>query len=117
MKQVVLFLLAAALLFNQGCCSIFAADPQVISVDSKPKGASVKIGPYKGKTPYRVTIPRGKSYVIEVKYKGETEVINLNKSINPIYWVNILVWPGLIIDLATGKIFEYEPTEYDFTFD
>jgi hypothetical protein len=85
-------------------------------VDSKPEGATVKIGAHKGKTPYSVVLSRGKDYVISASYQGKTETIAMNKSIEPVYWVNILFWPGLIIDLATGKMFKYEPTHYDFDF-
>lgn len=106
----------AALVFTQGCCSIFTSGPQTVSVDSKPPGASVAIGPFKGKTPYQVSLPRGKDYVITAKYGQDSQTQNLNKSIEPVYWVNILFWPGLIIDLATGKMFKYEPTEYEFDF-
>jgi hypothetical protein len=104
------------LVFSPGCCSIFTPGPQTISVASKPTGANVKIGTYKGTTPYQVSIPRGKDYVIEASFNSKTQTQNLNKSIEPIYWVNILFWPGLIIDLATGNMFKYEPTEYDFDF-
>jgi len=116
MKKLVVLVLAAMLILNQGCCSIFTSGPQTISVDSKPEGAEVKIGPYKGKTPYEVSIPRGKDYVILATYGGETQTLSLDKSIEGVYWINVLFWPGLIIDLATGKMFKYEPTDYEFTF-
>ena len=76
----------------------------------------MRIGPYKGTTPYEVTVPRGKDYIIQATYNGKTETQNLNKSIEPVYWVNILFWPGLIIDLATGNMFKYEPKVYEFDF-
>jgi hypothetical protein len=106
----------AMLIFNQGCCSIFTSGPQTISVNSKPAGADVKIGQYKGKTPYNVSLPRGKDYVVVADYAGKTQTQTLEKNIEPVYWVNILFWPGLIIDLATGKMFKYEPTDYEFDF-
>ena len=116
MKKSVLCLVLAGSIFAQGCCSIFTSGPQTVSVDSKPQGASVAVGPFKGKTPYQVSVPRGKDYVITAKLGEETQTLNLNKSIEPVYWVNILFWPGLIIDLVTGKMFKYEPTEYEFEF-
>ncbi len=116
MKKSILCVSLIALIFTQGCCSIFTADPQTVSVDSKPPGAEVKVGPHQGTTPYQVSLPRGKDYVITAEYEGKTKTANLNKSIEPVYWVNILFWPGLIIDLATGKMFKYEPTEYSFNF-
>jgi hypothetical protein len=29
--------------------------------------------------------------------------MQLQKSIEPMYWLNILVWPGLLVDFGTGK--------------
>ena len=116
MKKSVLCTVLAVLLFTQGCCSIFTGGPQTVRVDSEPEGAEVRIGPYKGTTPNQVSLPRGKDYVIKSKYGSDTQTMNLNKNIEGVYWVNILFWPGLIIDLATGKMFKYEPTEYEFDF-
>ena len=104
------------LLLTQGCCTVLTSEPQGISVDSEPKGADVKIGPHVGKTPYTVTIPRGKSYVIEASYGGATQTKTLDRTIEPLYFLNILLWPGLIVDLATGSMYRYEPTTYEFHF-
>lgn len=114
-KSVVCVLLAVSLL-TQGCCSIFTSGPQTVSVNSVPEGAKVQIGPYKGTTPYSVSLPRGNDHVITATLDGKTQTQALQKNIEPLYWVNILFWPGLIIDLATGKMFKYEPTEYSFDF-
>jgi len=116
MKKVVVMVTLVAVLFSQGCCSIFTSGSQIISVDSKPEGAKVKVGPHAGVTPYKVTLPRGKDYIIEASYEKKTETVNLTKSIEPVYWVNILFWPGLIVDIVTGDMFKYEPTEYNFDF-
>jgi len=116
MKNCLMLLLLCSFVLNQGCCSIFTSGPQVVSVNSKPEGADVKVGPYKGKTPCTFTIPRGKDYVIQAQYRDKTETVSLEKSIEPVYWVNILIWPGLLIDLGTGKMWKYEPTDYELTF-
>ncbi|MBL7186294.1 MAG: PEGA domain-containing protein [Phycisphaerae bacterium] len=116
MKKSILCALLVALVFAQGCCSIFTSGPQTVSVDSEPPGAKVQIGPHKGVTPYQVSLPRGKNFVITATYGDKTETHTLQKSIEPAYWVNILIWPGLLIDLATGKMYKYEPTEYEFDF-
>jgi hypothetical protein len=114
--KILLCVVLSFVIFTSGCCSIFTSDPQTISVDSKPAGANVKIGPYSGQTPYNVPIPRGKNYIITAEYQGKKEMLSLEKQIEPVYFVNILFWPGLIIDLATGSMFRYEPAEYDFDF-
>jgi hypothetical protein len=117
MCTVLTFSIFSSSLLMSGCCSIFTSGPQTVSIDSQPQGADVKIGPYKGKTPYTVSLPRGKEYVIVAKYGDKTETLTLEKSIEPVYWVNILVWPGLLIDLGTGKMWKYSPTEYDVSFE
>ena len=116
MKKTVLCALLAMSLLTQGCCSIFTANPQTVSVNSEPPGAKVQIGPYRGTTPYNVSIPRGKNYIVQASYNGDVQTLNLQKNIEPVYWVNILFWPGLIIDLATGKMFKYDQTHYEFDF-
>jgi hypothetical protein len=116
MKKAVMIVTLFSLVFSQGCCSIFTSGPQTISVDSKPEGAKVRIGPYTGVTPYQVSLPRGKDYVIEASYEKKTQTLSLSKSVEPIYWVNILLWPGLIVDIVTGDMFKYEPTQYRFDF-
>lgn len=115
-KQTLILLLLCVMLFSQGCCSIFKSDKQTVTIDSQPKGAKVRVGPYQGKTPYDLTLPRGKDYVIQASYEDKQQTQPLNKSIAGLYWVNILFWPGLIIDLATGKMYEYEPKTYNFDF-
>ncbi len=116
MRKAVLCVMLVALIFTQGCCSIFKADPQTISITSNPPGAKVEVGPHSGTTPFQVSVPKGKDYVVTARYEGETKTVNLSKSIEPVYWVNILFWPGLIVDLATGKMFKYDPTSYSFDF-
>ncbi len=116
MHKKLLCVLLAMLLFNQGCCSIFTNKAQKITVTSKPAGAEVKVGPYKGTAPFEKIIPRGKDYLITADYQGKSQTQNLEKKIEPIFWVNILFWPGMIVDLVTGSMFKYEPTEYEFDF-
>jgi hypothetical protein len=116
MKKLLLCAMVVVVLLIQGCCSLFCSGSQNISVRSEPPGAKVEMGPYEGTAPYDVSIPRGKEYVIQATHDGHTKTQTLNRSIEPVYWVNILFWPGLIIDLATGKMWEYDPTVYKFDF-
>ena len=116
MKHGICMLLICSFVFNSGCCSIFTSGPQTINIDSVPQGADVKVGPHKGKTPFTVTLPRGKDYIITAKYGEKTETLTLEKSIEPAYWVNILIWPGLLVDVATAKMWKYSPTEYEIVF-
>jgi hypothetical protein len=105
-----------AMLFGQGCCTLFTGGPETVSVNSQPPGAKVEIGPYTGTTPYSMTIPRGKEYVIKATYDGQNQTEALNRTVQPLYFLNILFWPGLIVDLATGKMWHYDPETYNFSF-
>lgn len=120
MKQVgrsaVIVLMLAAMLFGQGCCTLFTGGPETVSVNSQPPGVKVEVGPYTGTTPYSLTIPRGKEYVIKATYDGQNQTEALNRTVQPLYFLNILFWPGLIVDLATGKMWKYDPDTYNFNF-
>ena len=39
----------------------------------------------------------------------------LQSSFNTVSLINILFWPGFIVDVATGSIMKYSPTTYSMT--
>jgi hypothetical protein len=117
MKKSALCAILAVLILFQGCCSILTSDQETISIDSKPQGAKVQVGPFKGVTPYQASLPRGKDYFIVASYGNETQTMTLNKTVQSCFWVNLLFGLVFIIDWATGKMFKYEPTEYEFNFE
>ena len=117
MKNLALWTVVVSLaLTATGCCSIFAGGGQVVTVKSNPEGAKVQLGSLEGTTPYQVKLPKGKDYTIRVTYAGQTQTTPLEKKVDGLFWVNILFWPGLIIDAATGNMYKYDPTEYHFDF-
>jgi hypothetical protein len=85
-------------------------------VDSKPQGSVVTIGEAQGKTPFEITILKGAESIIKANLGDETQSQTLSRRIDGLYWVNILVWPGLIVDAITGKMWVYDPTTYSFEF-
>ncbi len=117
MKITHLLIVALILPFQQGCASLFTGGSQQVSVRSEPTGAKVVIGPYEGTAPCTFTVPAGKSYVIQAKYQGEQKTQPLERGIQPVTFLNIFFWPGFLIDLGTGKIWVYDPTNYLFTFE
>ena len=108
--------LCVCLLFICGCCSIFSGGTQMITVRSKPEGARVQMGSLEGVTPYYVKMPKGKDYAIRATYGGQTRSTPLEKKVDGLFWVNILFFPGLIVDAATGNMYKYDPVWYQFDF-
>ena len=103
MKKVLLCLFILLLVLTQGCCRIFTSGRHNISVDSLHQNANVnKTWPYDEINPDKASIARNKIYAISAIYKSKTKNQTLRKSIKETFWVNILFWPGLFIDLATG---------------
>ena len=117
MKNVILWImLLSFVLSSSGCCSIFGGGGQMITINSKPEGAKVQLGALQGTTPYQVKLAKGKDYAIRTTYAGKTQTTPLEKKVDGVFWINILFWPGLIIDAATGNMYKYDPTVYDFDF-
>ena len=100
-----------------GCATVLTKDTQNITVNSQPPGAKVQIGPYKGITPCVLQIPKGKNYAIDVNYGEQKQSVPLTKQVAGTTLINILFWPGFIVDAITGNVQKYEPTEYNFTFE
>jgi hypothetical protein len=114
-KGMLIVVLIVALV-SGGCATIFHGSDQPVTFESVPAGANVRIGPYQGITPYTITMPKGKDYPIEYSMAGyQTATTGLQKSFDGIGALNILFFPGFIIDLATGAMFKYEPDHYNET--
>ena len=103
--------------FSSGCASIISGTKQTIAISSAPSGAKVRMGPYTGTTPYTVALPKGKDYPVEVTLDSQKRVIALQRSFDAIGIINILFWPGFIVDAVTGAITKYDPATYHVDFD
>jgi hypothetical protein len=94
---------------------------QEVRVVTFPEGATLVYAGGSAITPCTVRLPRygGADVVLEHPDFG-TSRVRLDRSFNGTYLLNlgwILVWPvtvvGLVVDVATGAVVEYEP-EYKF---
>lgn len=102
--------------FFSSCASIFSGSTDDVMIKSEPDKAEIYInGTYKGTTPLKVELKRGKSHHIEIKAKDyEPYILLTDKSFNGMVCVNILCAPigtivGLIIDFATGSAWNISP--------
>lgn len=115
-KFALMILLFVYLIIASGCATIFTDDSQNITFDSEPEGARIKIGPYTGITPCALLIPKGKNFAIEASYGAKKQVQPLTTKMAGSTLINILFWPGFIVDAMTGNIKKYDPDHYTFNF-
>ena len=111
-----LALLTCLTLTSAGCATIFSGSHDPITFNSIPEGAVVEInGARVGKTP--VTIPIKRSITPpQVRLKladHEPQAILLQNTFNAVALLDILFWPGFIVDAATGSLMKYDMVSYE----
>lgn len=119
--------LSSVLVFN-GCASIIGkGSPQVVTINSSPTDANLKIEDmrtgatmYAGKTPYTATLSRGAGYFKSAKYQivvekdgYSTKQFIIDGSPNGWYIGGNLIFGGLIgwliVDPLTGAMWTLSP--------
>ncbi|QSH40589.1 PEGA domain-containing protein [Lentisphaerota bacterium ZTH] len=112
MKKINYFLAPVLALFMSGCCSLFVGTTQEVTIDSKPQEAKIydAQGNYLGVTPAKITFPRGKNTTLKLKKEGYDDgTVFMNRNVE--WWpfvLDILLWPTMIVDYATGAMFKYD---------
>lgn len=111
--------LAASLVFVlllTSCAGVFKGTSQSITFTSNPEGAEVFIdGVSRGVTPLTLKLKKNKHDTAMIKKEGyKTATINLEKSFDPVTFVNI-IWDSSTTDLITGAAYEYDPNSYYIT--
>lgn len=94
-----------------GCATLFAGSSQV-PVITNPPGAFVYVnGQPVGQTPTAINLDPDRPGNIQIYLPGFQPVqMWRQKSISGWFWVNLIVWPGFFVDLATGKYNKYDDT-------
>jgi hypothetical protein len=112
MKTVLQILLAATALSSLiGCASIAGDNSKVVHVNSKPEGAKVYANNIPvGTTPTQISVNTWSPTLLTLRKKGYPDVnTQVNTTFQPIGVLNILFWPGFIIDAATGNMMKVAP--------
>jgi uncharacterized protein YceK len=113
-KIVLLFIASATCLALSGCATMFGNKNRTVNVNSTPAGATVTLnGNEVGRTPTKVALgnPTTNSYVIKVSKKGYAPVTRqVETAFQPVGILNILFWPGFIIDAVTGDMVKVTTT-------
>jgi hypothetical protein len=119
-KEIQIIFICATMLLFTGCASVFSGSNQNLSFDSEPSGAQVTMNSASlGKTPLTIPVKKKLSApIIEFKLDGyETKSLALQNAFDPIGVLNIFIWPGFIIDAATGSMMEYDVYNYKVILD
>lgn len=108
-----LALTAFAAMSITGCASIAGDNTRSVQVNSMPAGATVLVDNQEyGTTPTVVTLPSyiygGKTVVVRKKGYND-QALQVNTAFQPIALLDILFWPSLIVDGATGSMVKIDP--------
>ncbi len=112
MKKLLLVLVVSC----SGCSTLFTDSSQQITFVSKPEGAHIEVGPYECTTPCTMLIPRKSNYAVTATYKGKKKVVPFEKTIAGSTVLNVLFWPGFIVDGMTGNTQKFSNTHFVFDF-
>ncbi len=95
---------AFAMVAGSGCATLFSSDTCVVQFESTPPGATYTYGPFSGKTPDSVAVPKKAiaSYASFAMNGYQSKTVPVTTGITGVFWLNLLFWPGLIIDVVTG---------------
>ncbi|MFH1422129.1 MAG: CsgG/HfaB family protein [Planctomycetota bacterium] len=111
-----LFLFIAISIFT-GCATILTGTEQNVYFNTKPQGADVQLGAFKGVTPCHFILKRGKDHFVTLSLNGYKEkIISINKEIDFIIVTNLLLggfFPiGLIVDFSNGAAYKLPDNVY-----
>lgn len=95
------------------CASIAGDNTRSVKVESIPSGAAIFVDNQQfGTTPAVITMPTyiygGKTVSLR-KHGYQDQTMLVNTKFQPIAILDILLWPTLLIDAATGNIVKIDP--------
>lgn len=110
-------LLCIGLVFITGCASIFTGTNEKVVVSTPDAQTFIYVdGMLRGKGNIIIDKSKGKTNLITVKREGCQDVTTLTSNkFNGVSVLNIFFWPGFFIDLATGAMWEADPSSYALT--
>ena len=106
----------AALVLSTGCATMFtgttqavhfpqAADSTTLLTVISASGAVVA----RGYTPMVATLRRGTPHTVTLATaENAGESFQVKRTVNGYVFLNLILWPGLVVDLATGSYAKFE---------
>lgn len=109
--RVVLAMISLSLICvaSASCGTIFNGTRETIFVDSNPQGATVTAdGVRLGVTPCSVQLERDQTYVLLIQANGyDNQTVLLSRKLSAWILLDILFWPGFIVDFITGGAYRF----------
>lgn len=109
--------ISIAILLIQSCATLVGDNMRTVCIRSNPEGAGVYVdGQRQGTTPATITLPNyiyGGKTVIVKKEGYQEQAMAVNTKFQPCGLLNILFWPGFLIDGATGNTVKIDPAYYN----
>jgi len=107
-------LLLPLLLFGSGCATIFTGTTDVVLFQVTPPDATITVNGQKYTPGQPIAVPRGQDIVIT---SPDGDVVlppggYAQRNLNIVTIVNVLFWPGFIIDLLTNAFWDFPPVVY-----
>lgn len=121
MKKIITMAVSCAVIGSlAGCASIAGNNSRAVNVHTTPAGASIFVDNQEfGVSPTTITLPTyiygGKT--VTVKKAGyRDQSLPVNTAFQPIAILDLLLWPTLIIDAATGNLVKIDPASTNLNF-
>jgi hypothetical protein len=117
-RMLIASLICSLLVTLSGCATMFGSNSRAVRIDSQPSGATIYVNNKEcGVTPAVITLPNyiygGKT--ITLKKDGyQTQNMMVVTRFQPVTLLNILFWPGLIVDAATGSFVKVDENSLSF---
>jgi len=123
MKRCHRAMVLAAVFLSYGCAAILGGgSSQTMSLQGTPSEAQYAVTASsglrmaEGTLPATISLPRKNEYQVEVSLDGyQTRRLAIAKGINGWLWLNLLFWPGFIVDFASGAAYKLEPAFVNVT--
>src|SRR5262249_39975874 len=95
-----------ALFFGTGCATLFSSSTVPVQVTSEPLGAQYQLGPFSGKTPDSIAVPKKAipDFATFEMAGYERRKVRVGAWITGFFWLDILFWPGIIVDMGDGRL-------------
>jgi hypothetical protein len=106
---------ALAAVLSAGCATLVKGTTQSITVSSNIDGAEIFLdGQRIGATPYAGPVPKNKGTLMVQKSGYKTQTVALSKTLEPIFWGNIITGGtlGSLTDFGSGSAYQYAPASY-----